>query len=345
MLHRFQLVLDALARRLDDRNVLVYAVVDRSLLGEVREFRDATDALRLQRWVHRGLVEELPYADPRLLELCELFGHPVISRDFYDDFRDKHPWIQGDTSHFLLPAPARGRTVVLKERDMGYKSPHEVSRAKETSELHAHGLLVGKRKPNTEVLRRHWRCPVSGCALYNRAKGRVVAVPRMVRGRPVCRVHRRELVDDGPRTATVSLKLLVDDACERRFTLEAGSTVPVGRAPTDGVPLWGVIPDELARQVSRRHLEVRVEEDRVCVRDVSTHGSRLFRPTPDGGRWTALPTDTFTQLNHRDVVELVPRVTLTRSGRRFPREIAASWRRDAERLANVLGAHGPTIVR
>ena len=345
VLHRFRLVLDALARRLKDRNVLVYAVVDESLRRGVHEFRDARDALLLQNWAHRGLVEEVPVADPRLLELCELFGHPVISQDTYVDHRDRHPWIQGDTTHFLMPVPARGRTVELRERDMGYRSPHEVSRAKEASEFNANGLLVGRRKPNTGVLRRYWRCPVPGCTLYDRTTGRTVAVPRMVRGRPYCRKHRRELEDDGPRAATVSLKVLVDDACVKRFTLEAGGTVPVGRAPADGVPLWGVIPDELARQVSRRHLEVRVEEDRVCVRDVSTHGSRLRRPTAHGERWTALPTDTFTQLNHGDVVELVPGVRLTRSGRRFPREIAASWRRDAERLAGVLEAHGPTVVR
>lgn len=345
VLHRLQLVLDALAQRLGDRNVLVYAVADDSLRREVHAFPDATDVLRLTRWVNRGLVEELPYADPRLLELCELFGHPVISEDSYQDARAKHPWIQGDTTHFLLPAPGRRRTVVLEERDMGVVSPHEVSRREEEADFKGYGLLVGKNaKPNTQVLRRYWRCPVPGCTRYDHAQGRVLAVPRMRGGKPYCQQHRKELQDNGPRAATVSLKLLHDDACVRRFTLEVGSTVPVGRAPANGVPLWGLVPDELAQRVSRHHLDVRVEEDRVCVRDVSTYGSRLRRPTQEGEKWTALATDAFVPLAHRDVVELVPGVTLTRSGRRFPREIAAGWQRDAERLAQVTGVQGTTTV-
>lgn len=51
------------------------------------------------------------------------------------------------------------------------------------------------------------------------------------------------------------------------------------------------------------------------------------------------------ELNHGDAVELVSGVTLTRSGQRFPREIAEAWQRDGERLKDVRPAHEPTGTR
>ncbi|MCB5906790.1 hypothetical protein [Streptomyces pinistramenti] len=77
----------------------------------------------------------------------------------------------------------------------------------------------------------------------------------MRRGVPLRELHRTPLADDGPRTGIAQLKLLVDDACVHRFTLDAGTTAALGRAPGEGgIPLYGLPPDPLLRRISRRHV-------------------------------------------------------------------------------------------
>nr|WP_239073997.1 FHA domain-containing protein [Streptomyces sp. SID10853] len=339
-LDRLGLVLDALARRTGDRNATAYALADRSLRHNVHEYPDRAQPARLVEWIEAGLVEELPDADERLLDLAEGFGLPVISRDGFADFRLTHPWIQGNTTQFLTPVPTPVRAVKLAERDMGTRSPAQISRKLEESDLKAHGLLAGRnRRPITEVVRRHWRCPERGCTLYDSRRGGAIRLPRMKRGVPVCELHRTPLVDDGPRTGVAQLKLLVDGDCLHRFTLDVGSTVVLGRDPgPGGISLYGHVAPERLRRISRAHLSVQVSAQSLALRNLGVNGTRLRR---NGARQPTLLTDEeYVTLHVGDTAELAEGIHLTRSARRFPMEIAAAWQSRPQRQPTS----GPTAA-
>ncbi|WP_405741946.1 FHA domain-containing protein [Streptomyces sp. NBC_01525] len=163
-------------------------------------------------------------------------------------------------------------------------------------------------------------------------RGDAVRLPVMRRGVPVCELHRTPLADDGPRTGVAQLKVMADDACVHRVTLDVGTTAALGRAPgAAGIALHDVLPRRLLDSVSRRHVEVTVDaEGALWLRDLSGRGSLLL---PYGAReWTALSGETPALLRVNDVVELIPGVRLARSARRYPAEIAAAWQRAARRV-------------
>ncbi|MEU0492436.1 hypothetical protein ABZ249_24665 [Nocardiopsis sp. NPDC006139] len=331
-LDRLGMVIEALARRTSDRRVRVHALADRSLRHMPREYPSPREPRLLADWIDRGAVVELPDVDGPLLELAEVTGLPVVSDDGFADFRELHPWIQGDTEHFLGVRPRAGGGVSVKRRNMGVRSPAEISRKVEESDLKAHRLLQGReRAPMVHVLKRSWRCPRRDCSLYDRNRGSRVRLPLMRGLRPVCEAHRVELVDDGPRPPIVQLKLMVDGACVQRFTLEQDTVVTVGRAPGEGgLALYGHLPGGLLARVSRSHLEATVRDGTVLVRNLSGNGTRVRRHgSPD---WSPVSDVRATGLDINDVVELVPSVTLTRSARKYPPELARAWQAAAGRV-------------
>nr|WP_202501350.1 FHA domain-containing protein [Streptomyces sp. SID5785] len=343
-LDRLGLVLDALARRTGDRNATAYALADRSLRHQVHEYPDRTEPALLVAWIESGLVEELPDADERLLDLAEGLGLPVISRDGFADFRLTHPWIQGNTTQFLSPVPTPVRAVKLAERDMGIRSPAQISRKLEESDLKAHGLLAGRnRRPMTEVVRRHWRCPERSCTLYDSHRGSAVRLPRMKRGVPVCEVHRTPLLDDGPRTGIAQLKLLVEGDCVHRFTLDVDSTVILGRDPgSGGISLYDHIDPERLRRISRAHLSVQVSAQSLALRNLGGNGTRLRR---SGARQSGpLTNEDRVALHVGDTVELAAGIHLARSARRFPAEIAAAWQSSTNRRQTPRSAAATTML-
>ncbi|MCX4760209.1 FHA domain-containing protein [Streptomyces sp. NBC_01275] len=157
----------------------------------------------------------------------------------------------------------------------------------------------------------------------------MVLLPRMRRGVPTCEHHGLELIDDGPRTATVQLKLLVADRVAARFTLEDGSTVRIGRRPgPGGIALHDLLPGDLAGLVSRAHVELRVAGGVVHTTDVSSFGTRWRATGKSGpGPWRDLPQDASRDFRAGDELELTEGVVLARSGRRFPAELAQEWQR------------------
>ncbi|MGW2045365.1 FHA domain-containing protein [Streptomyces sp. NPDC001858] len=330
-LRRLALVVDAAVRLARDPDVKLYLVADRSLRhgGGRHEFADPADVLLLAKWVRLGLVEELGDADGRVLELCEMTGIPVITGDHYRDARDDFAFLQGNTDDFLEPVPGPHGTVRLVPLDMGVATPAEISRKKEESVLKKQGLLDPRRKPRSEVVRRNWRCPDGRCTAYDSRKGTHVLLPRMRRSVPTCEYHGLELLDDGPRTATVQIKLLIADSVAARFTLEDGSTVRIGRKPDpDGIALHDLLPGDVATRVSRAHVELRVTGGAVHATDLSSFGTR-WRSTgkSNPGPWRDLPKDSARGFHAGDELELTEGVVLARSGRRFPAELAEDWQR------------------
>lgn len=333
-LTRLGLVLRALMEQTGDPDVSVHAVADTSLLGGHREFADPAHVRRLRRWVADGLVEEVADADERILELARMTGTRVVTGDRYVDHRLEHPWIQGNTWQFLRPEPRADGSVALVPMDMGVRSAAEISVRMELAALKKQGLLGASRTPLTRVVMRSWRCPEPRCGLYDSRRGDRVLLPRMRGGVPTCELHGTALADDGPRRGTTQLKAVVDGVCVARYTLDEGARAQVGRFPgPDGIALHSLLSERVAAQVSRAHVAVSAHGGSVLVRDVSSYGTRMRTVVGRGGLgpWERLPPGADRPFRPGDEVELAPGVVLTRSGRRFPAELADAWRAEAGR--------------
>ncbi|MCD9898957.1 FHA domain-containing protein [Streptomyces sp. MT29] len=344
-LRRLGLVLRALMELTGDPDVSVYLVADTSLLGGHREFADQAEVRRLRGWVADGLVEEVDDADGRILELARMTSLPVITGDRYVDHRLEHPWIQGNTWQFLKPEARPDGSVALVAMDMGVRSAAEISRRMELSALKKQGLLGPSRTPLAEVIMRTWRCPELRCTLYDIRKGERILLPRMRRGVPTCELHGTPLVGEGPRLGTTQLKAVINGTCVARYTLDEGSEAHVGRLPGQvGIALHSLLPPQVAQQVSRRHVTVSARSGEVLIRDISTYGTRMRRARKQGafGPWEKLPPQTDRPFRPGDEVELSSGVVLTRSGRRFPAELADAWRAEAARTPVSPTAVAPT---
>ncbi|MFI5567733.1 FHA domain-containing protein [Streptomyces sp. NPDC051740] len=344
-LRRLGLVLRGLMELTGDPDVSVYLVADTSLLGGHREFGDQAEVRRLRRWVADGLVEEVDDADERVLDLARMTASPVVTGDQYVDHRVEHPWIQGNTWQFLKPTARPDGSVALVAMDMGVRSAAEISRRMELSALKKQGLLGPSRTPLAEVIMRTWRCPEPRCTLYDIRKGDRILLPRMRRGVPTCELHGTPLEDEGPRLGTTQLKAVIDGTCVARYTLDEGSEAHVGRLPEQvGIALHSLLSPQIARQVSRMHVAVSARSGTVLIRDISTYGTRMRRAGRRGafGPWEKLPPRTDRPFRPGDEVELAPGVVLTRSGRRFPAELADAWRAEAARVPVPPSAAAPT---
>ncbi|MFD3738595.1 FHA domain-containing protein [Streptomyces sp. NPDC058629] len=344
-LRRLGLVLRALMELTGDPDVSVYLVADTSLLGGHREFGDQAEVRRLRGWVVDGLVEEVDDADERVLELARMTSLPVITGDRYVDHRLEHPWIQGNTWQFLKPQARPDGSVALVAMDMGVRSAAEISRRMELSALKKQGLLGPSRTSLAEVIMRTWRCPELRCTLYDIRKGERILLPRMRRGVPTCELHGTPLVAEGPRLGTTQLKAVINGTCLARYTLDEGSEAHVGRLPGQvGIALHSLLPPQVAQQVSRSHVAVSARSGAVLIRDISTYGTRMRRARKQGafGPWEKLPPQTDRPFRPGDEVELSSGVVLTRSGRRFPAELADAWRAEAARTPVSPTAVAPT---
>ncbi|MBO0654287.1 FHA domain-containing protein [Streptomyces triculaminicus] len=349
-LHRFRLVVQALVRLTGDPDVPVYPVADASLLGGAREFTDPGDVATLRRWVEEGLVEEVGDADRRILELMEMTSAAhtrTVTGDLLVGHRREHPWIQGNTDRFLKPVAGPSGSVRLVPLDMGVRTQAEISRNDELAAFKKQGLLLkSSQQPISAVIKRFWRCPERRCSLYDPRSGRVL-LPRMRGGVPTCEVHSLPLADAGPRPAMAQLKAMVNGGCAARYTVEEGSRTAVGRNPEGGIALYALLSPQVAARVSREHVVVSTTDGILRVRDVSTYGTRMRAADRRGrlGPWERLTRDKDRRFGPGDEVELAPGVVLTRSGRRFPAELATAWRTGPKGPSAPPEASMPTSFR
>ncbi|MFF7688973.1 FHA domain-containing protein [Streptomyces syringium] len=347
-LDRFRLVVRALVQLTGDPDVPVYPVADQSLLGGAREFTDPGDVVLLRRWIEEGLVEEVGDADRRILELMEMTSAThtrAVTGDLLTGHRRDFPWIQGNTDRFLKPVVSTPGSVRLLPLDMGIRTEAEISRSDELAAFKKQGLLKSSQQPLSVVINRFWQCPERRCSLYDPRSGRVL-FPRMRGGVPTCEVHGRALADAGPRPAMAQLKAMVGGSCAGRYTVEEGSRTGVGRNPAGGIALYDVLTPDVAARVSREHVVVSTTDGILLVRDVSTYGTRMRTAGRHGrmGPWKRLPPHEDRRFAPGDEVELAPGVVLTRSGRRFPAELASAWQGGAAGTSAPPEASMPTSL-
>ncbi|RIV35909.1 FHA domain-containing protein [Micromonospora radicis] len=307
---RLGMVIDALARSLEEDSVPVYAVVHRGVLSDA----DLTSNERMvvRRWADDGLVEVLDNPGDRMLEVADLLGLPVLSRVRFDGLRGRFPWLVEQPGRALAPVPGAGGPVFIAHVGGG------------------HTPLAGPPSPAAaKLLAREWRCSESGCNLFGGSGGGGAfadlaavgrkptgqAPPSLRNGVPTCPRHGTRLRDNGPRTRSEVLAVRIGGLIRRRFVLTEEQPVLVGRAPdgTGAVMLGQWLNDEARRWISRSHVRLELRGSDVVVTDVSTNGSGV-RPggsMAESDRIPLAPQQTRV-LGAGDLVELYPGVQIGR---------------------------------
>ncbi|MGC5030301.1 FHA domain-containing protein [Micromonospora sp. DT229] len=307
---RLGMVIDALARSLEEDSVPVYAVVHRGVLSDA----DLTSNERMvvRRWADDGLVEVLDNPGDRMLEVADLLGLPVLSRVRFDGLRGRFPWLAEQPGRVVAPVPGAGGPVFIAHVGGG------------------HTPVAGPPAPfAAKLLARQWRCPESGCNLFGGGGGggafadlaRVDRAPAgqpppsLRNGVPTCPRHGARLRDAGPRPRSEVLAVRVGGLIRRRFVLTEEQPVLVGRAPegTGGIMLGQWLNDEARRWISRSHLRLELRGDEVVVTDVSTNGSGI-RPAASMAEADRIPLapQQSRVLANGDMVELYPGVQVGR---------------------------------
>jgi hypothetical protein len=317
-LARFEGLLDALAAYARDPAVQVYAITDRSLLTDGR--LTAPERERLGGWYRGGLLEVLPRADDRILELADALELRVVSADNFLDFHRAYPWIPGDRDRFLRPVLDPGGVIGVRPRIMPVPPEWQVSRKEEEGLLLEAGVLR-RWAPSAHraVLGRNWRCPEPGCPLFGSADRPGTALPRR-RGRRIeCPTHGVPLADAGPRPARAQVKVVMDGTVRGRFMVTAGEPLAVGRAPgSGGVALGAWIDQAAVDSVSRTHVVLDYDGSALTVVDErSANGTRIRRRRPEGDVLLPLHHGNVWRLRRGDSVVLHERLELLPSGRQF----------------------------
>ncbi|SDT77063.1 hypothetical protein [Actinoplanes derwentensis] len=307
---RLGLLVDALGRYMSEENVPVFAVVPRALLSDT----DLTSNERMvvRRWADDGKVEVVPSVEDRPLEVAEMLGLPVLTRDREDHFRGNRPWVT-EPGRLLALVSGQGGPALVARVGRGEVAP-PVSRSP-----------LGDR-----LLARVWRCPSTSCNAYGdggdadspfadmRTYTSPVSQPppALRSGVPTCPRHGDRLRDVGPRPATEVFSVRVDGVIRQRFVVSEDRAVVIGRAPEggSGVMLGQWLTDEARKWISRGHVQLSLRNGEITVTDISMNGSGV-RPngSMDDDMRITLRRDESRPVNIDDIVELYANVLVGRS--------------------------------
>ncbi|WP_055493163.1 FHA domain-containing protein [Streptomyces sp. TP-A0356] len=309
-------LLDALAAFHRDESVQVYCVTDRSLMTDVR--LTARERETLGHWYADGLLEVLPVADDRLVELASATRLRVVTDDNFLDYYRRHPWLPGDRHHFLRAVAGPGGSVRVQPRIMPEPQDWQISRKEEESALLAAGLYDRRRGgARQDLLLRRWLCPEPGCPLFGPARTGGQPCPTRRGGSVRCPAHDVALKDIGTRPHQVQLKVRTDGEVRHRFLVVEGTELTVGRAPTvpdGGVPLASHLGEAALHWISRNHVVLELTGRTLTVRDTSANGTRIRRPQ---GEEVRLAPQVPRRLGRGESIVLHDTVSLELSGRNF----------------------------
>lgn len=301
---RVGLVVDALARHLNDSTAMAYLVTDRALTSDNE--LTSNEKMTIRRWADDGLVELLPAVEDRVCELADLTRLPIVSRDDFAWCRDRYPWV-GDTGRVLMPVPGAGGAALMAKPGGTTNS----------------GSRLGDAA--RQVAARLWQCSAPDCASFGAGRVAGQSPPRIGSGAPHCPRHGVPLRDVGPRPPAMPAMVRINGAARMRFAVTAAHPVMVGRSP-DGPGAVALLPylDEQNRQwMSRTHLQLELHGGSLVATDMSTNGSvALVRQRPDEApQRVNLARGQQHPLGSWDAIELCEGVELGRTG--FPATTAA----------------------
>lgn len=285
-------VVDAYGQHLAEDGVAVFVVASRALLSDLD--LTSNERMAVRRWVDDGLAEVLDAESPagsgagqadRVLEVAELLGVPVLSRQMFPEHAERYPWLPTG-----LLAPYAGGLSTVRAGTPG--------------------------PPRTQMLTRLWQCAEPTCPGFGAASP-AQPPPRLHAAAPVCPRHGTRLADLGPRPAAKVLAVRVDGAVRGRFVVREGAPVAVGRSPGPAaaagaaVELGPLLSDTALRWVSRSHLYLELRGDALVVTDTSTNGTSVRAPAGA----VPLTSGQAYGLGDDDVIELYQGVELGRPTR------------------------------
>lgn len=271
-------VIDALARHLGEDGVAVYVVVGRPLLSDAE--LSSNERMVIRRWADDGLVEVLPDAGDRVLEVAELTGLPVLTR------REPGRW--------LAPTAGAGGTVLVGTA----------------------GIDVA---PSHPVLSRLWRCPQPDCAVFGKPTGQPpprlrAAVPTCPR-----HGHRLADAGPRPPAVPLVVRV-DGVVRQRFAVTERPVVVGREPTEAGAVRIGPWLGDEQRHWISRSHLVVALTKAGVELTDTSTNGTLVYVDADPGssGEPVRLNRGERRVLGEHDVAELYDGVELARPGRWGP---------------------------
>jgi hypothetical protein len=306
---RLGLVIDALGRHVAEESVPVYAVAPRGLLSDAD--LTSNERMVIRRWADDGVIEVVPDLGDRVLEVAELIGLPVLTRNRAEQFRDRRPWVD-EPGRLLAAVPGAGGPVLVARVGRG-----EVPAVGEPSPMGA------------KLLARVWRCAESNCSNFGggdsdspfadmrKTTSPVAQPPPTIKaGAPTCPRHGTRLTDGGPRPRVEVLSVRIDDVNRQRFVVADGAPVVVGRAPDGpgGIMLGQWLTEDARKWISRGHAKFALDGEELTVQDVSTNGTGV-RPggSADDDERVTLARDETRVLAAEDVVELYAGVNVGRA--------------------------------
>ena len=207
------------------------------------------------------------------------------------------------------------------------RTGYALSRAEVRDELNALHLDPS-RSSDSQLLADVYRCENSQC--LRRAFGTPDAeVPPVAGngGQAVCQSCQQPLVRVGRRVDTAILKLTpVDGRAEPdRLPLPAGASVVVGRASAD-LSLKGLLNDDRRHRISREHLRATFDGRQVNVVELGSSNGTTIEAWDTKAkthlRSAPLATGVPVRLAPRDRLTMAGVLTLERSGRRYPFDLA-----------------------
>ncbi|MFG1602726.1 FHA domain-containing protein [Actinoplanes sp. NPDC049265] len=306
---RLGLVIDALGRHVAEESVPVYAVAPRGLLSDAD--LTSNERMVIRRWADDGVIEVVPELGDRVLEVAELIGLPVLTRNRAEQFRDRRSWVD-EPGRLLAAVPGAGGPVLVARVGRG--------------EIPA----VGEPSPmGAKLLARVWRCAESNCSNFGggdsdspfadmrKSTSPVAQPPPTIKaGAPTCPRHGTRLSDAGPRPKVEVLSVRIDEINRQRFVVAAGAPVVVGRAPDGGggIMLGQWLSEDARKWISRGHAKFALDGEELTVQDVSTNGTGI-RPggSADDDERITLARDETRVLAGEDVVELYAGVNVGRA--------------------------------
>lgn len=277
---------------------------------------------RLKSLESRGWLEWAEKADPVILDHAQRSTAMVLSNDQYVGHRREFPWIEANATQFI-GWDSRHGLAVLRPSRIRAATGYSVSRAAEADEIKELRLHSDDGR---KTLGGVYRCENDHCIRRRLAPAGAEAAPNR-RGPekvPTCTGCGLPLALVGRRTDTAIVKLEGDAGVER-VPVPGRSSVEVGRGSPD-LKLRSVLTGPSLAKVSRRHLEVSLSDGAVRVKDLGSSGGSTLE------RWDAPqrahhPPERLTPhravaLRPRDRVVLAGVLTIERSGRRYPFDLA-----------------------
>jgi len=313
--HRLRALLDAIDRVEDIQYSGYYLVADRTLRGRL----DVAGKRELRSAESDGYLEIQEFADERLVELA--FGSSaltdpiLVTNDWLDDFRRSYPELDSALAVAWEPeGNGRPRPTL---RQFGTRTHYRVSRKEEEGELRRRRLL--RQEVQEEAARWYYQCSSRTCAIAAFWPEQLEELPKFDTDTRqfVCPGCGSRLTRRGERQPAVQVIVYQGHREVARLLVETG--IELGRADDPGcIGLARFVDGPSVAAVSRKHVRVHVDGERVEIEDLGSKNGTRIEPRLDGRAATQLAPGRRVDWKLRDAVVLPGGIRLERSGRRLP---------------------------